>query len=52
MSIFNRESWKQSSYTVKEKIHTEIFENSVHNKELNMILVEKREDYISNVKIH
>ncbi|MFT4801852.1 MAG: glucosamine-6-phosphate deaminase [Flavobacteriaceae bacterium] len=28
MSIFNRESWKQSSYTIKEKIHTEIFENS------------------------
>ena len=28
MSIFNRELWKQSPYTVKEKIHTEIFENS------------------------
>jgi len=26
--IFNRENWKQSPYTVKEKIHSEIFESS------------------------
>jgi len=25
--IFNRENWEQSPYTVKEKIHSEIFEN-------------------------
>jgi len=28
MTVFNRESWKESPYTLKEKVHLEIFESA------------------------
>tara|TARA_R110000787_G_scaffold86285_12_gene184152 strand:- start:29830 stop:31767 length:1938 start_codon:yes stop_codon:yes gene_type:complete len=45
MSIFNRESWKQSSYTKKEKIHTEIFENS---EEISKLIAKEIANTIAN----